>query len=312
MANRGRSFLLLLALAAVIGGYVWFVEMKRDPNASDVPDTVKLFTVEPAQIQEIRLTNDAGQQSTLRRSGTGWSVAELPNARIDETEASNIANGLASLEANRVVDEQPPSLAEFGLDKPRVTAAFTDANGQQHTLLIGNKTPTGGDLYAKLADSPRVLLIGSWHEETFNKSPFDLRDKTVMSFPRDAVSGITLTSGAQTITLVREGGAWKMTAPTAAPADEAAVESLLSRLASARMTSIVETADGPALTVDTRPQVTVTLTAGPTQSQLRIGGPAEEGRVYARDSSRNFVFTIDASLADELKKTPADFQKKDQ
>lgn len=311
MANRGRSFLLLLAVAAAIGGYVWFVEMKRDLNATDEAPREKLFTVEPAQIQEIRLTNDKGEQSTLRKTGERWSIAEAAGAEADETEISNITTGLAALESNRVVDEQPASLAEFGLDKPRITASFKDAAGTERTILIGSKTPMGGDLYAKLSDSPRVLLIGSWLEDTFNKSPFDLRDKSVMPFARDAAGTITITSAAGTTTLTRSGSTWKVSAPFDAPADEAAVDGLISRLATARMQTIVESPE----TVETglaKPSASVAITAGPTRAVLEIGGAAGEGQVYARDPARNIVFTIDAGIADELKKKPEDFRKKEQ
>ena len=311
MVNRGRSFLFLLAIGAVLGGYVWFVEMKRDPDAGAEATREKLFTVDAAQVQEVRLTNAAGEQSTLRRAGDRWTLVETPGAEVDDTEAGNIVSGLAALEANRVVDEQPPSLAEYGLDTPRITASFTDAAGKQHTLLVGSKTPTGGDLYAKLADSPRVVLIGSWLEETFNRSRFDLRDKSVLKFSRDAVGSLTLTSAAGTISLASSGGVWKMTAPTDAPADDAAVDGLLGRLSTARMLSIVES---PA-SVDTglaKPAASVALTAGPTRAVLDIGGPAGENAVYARDSVRNLVFTVESSLADELKKKPEDFRKKDQ
>jgi hypothetical protein len=311
LANRGRSFLLLIAIAAVLGGYVWFVEMKRDPNETEAPATVKLFTTEPGQIHEMRITNSTGELSTLRRTGTGWSLVEIPGAEVDEAEASNIATALSTLEASRTVDEQPPSLAEFGLDKPRIQVAFTDAGGKQHAVLIGSKTPTGGDLYAKVADSPRVMLIGSYLEESLNRSRFDLRDKSAMKFARDAVGSVTVTSGKQTMTLVRSGGAWKLTAPLDAPADEAAVDGLISRLASARMQSIVDAPDA----VDTglaKPSASVAVTAGPTRAHLEIGGPAGEGRVYARDTVRNLVFVVESALADELKKKPEDFRKKDQ
>ena len=311
MANRGRSFLLLLAAGVALGAYVWFVEMKRDPNETDATPAVKLFTVEPAQIQEMRLTNSTGEVSTLRRTGTGWAIAEVPGAEVDEAEAMNIATALATLEASRTVDEQPPSLAEFGLDKPRIQAAFTDGAGKQHAVLIGSKTPTGGDLYAKLADSPRVMLIGSYLEESFNRSRFDLRDKAAMKFARDAVGGVTITSGTPTITLTRAGGAWKLTSPTDAPADEAAVEGLIGRLATARMQSMVDASES-ADTGLAKPAASVAVTAGPTRAHLEIGGPAGEGRVYARDTVRNLVFTVEAALADELKKKPEDFRKKDQ
>ena len=312
MANRGRSFLFLLLIGAVIGGYVWFVEMERDPNAGTEAPREKLFTIEPAQIQEVRITNAAGEQSTLRRApGDRWALAEVPGADVDEAEIGNITTALAGVESNRVVDEQPPSLAEFGLEKPRIAVSFTDAAGKQHTLLMGRKTPTGGDLYAKLADSPRVFLIGSWQEETFNRARFDLRDKSALKFARDAVGSVTLTSGKSTITLVRRSGVWTMTAPSEAPADDAAVEGLIGRLASARMQSIVDAPDD-AKTGLARPVASVALTAGPTRAVLDIGGAASEGIVYARDSVRNLVFTIESALADELKKKPEDFRKKDQ
>ena len=34
--RSGRSFLLLLVVAAGLGGYIYFVEMKRDPAADKV------------------------------------------------------------------------------------------------------------------------------------------------------------------------------------------------------------------------------------------------------------------------------------
>ena len=309
--NRGRSFLLLLAVAAGIGAYVWFVEMNREPGAGDEVPRETLFTVEASQIQEVRITNEAGEQSTLKRAGDRWMLAEIAGVQADETEAGSIVTSLAGLEASRVVDEQPASLAEYGLDPPRITASFTDAAGKQQTLFIGSRTPTGGDLYARLADSPRVVLIGSYLEETFNRSRFDLRDKSVIDFPRDAVSAITITNASGTIALSRANGAWRMTTPSEAPAEDPIVEALISRLSSARMQSIVDSPDAAKMGL-AKPAATVAVTAGPTRAVLEIGGPAGEGSVYARDPARNLVFTVESSLADELTKKPEEFRKQDQ
>ena len=309
--KRARSFLLLLAVAAGIGAYVWFVEMKRDPDAAEEAPREKLFAVEPSQIQEVRIRNEQGEASTLKRAGERWIIAEIPGAEVDETEAGNIVTSLAGLESNRVVDEQPASLAEYGLDKPRITASYKDAAGAERTLLIGSKTATGGDLYAKLADSPRVVLIGSFLEESFNRSRFDLRDKSALKFARDAVGTISITNATGNVVLTRKDGAWRITSLADAPADDAAVESLISRLSAARMQSIVDAPD-LAATGLSKPAAAVTVTAGPQQARLDIGGPAGEGSVHARDAQRGIVFTIESALADELKKKAEDFRKKDQ
>ena len=308
--KRGRSFLLLLALAAGVGAYVWFVELERDMSAPETP-AEKVFAVEADQIQEVRLHNEAGEESVLQRSGDRWVFAGQDGVDVDPTEAADIASGLADLESQRVVDEQPPSLAEYGLETPRVTVSFKDAAGAERTLLVGNRTPTGGDLYAKLADTPRVFLIGAWLDETFNRSRFDLRDKSALKFSRDAVTNVTLTSSGGTVALAQAGGEWRLTSPEEAPADNAAADAIVNALSSARMQSVVETPD-PAVMGLARPAVTASVTAGPTRAVLEIGGPAADGTLYARDAVRGLVFTVDASLADQLSKTAADLRRKDQ
>lgn len=308
--NRGRSFLLLLALAAGVGAYVWFVELERDMTAPDTP-AEDVFAVEADQIQEVRLRNEAGEGSILQRTGDRWVFAGQDGVDVDSAEAASIASGLADLESQRVVDEQPPSLAEYGLETPRVTVAFRDAAGGERTLLIGNRTPTGGDLYAKLADTPRVFLIGAWLDETFNRSRFDLRDKAALKFSRDAVTNVTLTSSAGTVALAQAGGEWRLTSPEEAPADNAAADAIVNALSTARMQSVVDAPDPAAMGL-ARPAVTASVTAGPTRAVLEIGGPAADGTLYARDAVRGLVFTVDASLADQVTKTPADLRRKDQ
>lgn len=308
--KRGRSFLLLLALAAGVGAYVWFVELERDMSAPETP-AEDVFAVEADQIQEVRLRNEAGEESVLQRSGERWVFAGQDGIDVDPAEAGNIASGLADLESQRVVDEQPPSLAEYGLETPRVTVSFKDAAGMERTLLIGNRTPTGGDLYAKLADTPRVFLVGAWLDETFNRSRFDLRDKTALKFSRDAVTNVTLTSSGGTVALAQAGGEWRLTSPEEAPADNAAADAIVNALSSARMQSVVDNPDPAAMGL-TRPALTASVTAGPTRTVLEIGGPAADGTLYARDAVRDLVFTVDASLADQLSKTAADLRRKDQ
>ena len=97
-------------------------------------------------------------------------------------------------QVDRVVDENPPDLKEYGLAQPRIEVAFK-SGGQQHTLLIGQKTPPGTDLYAKRADDKKVFLIPSHLESTFNKGTFDFRDKAVMKVDRDKLDALEFTAG---------------------------------------------------------------------------------------------------------------------
>ena len=85
----------------------------------------------------------------------------------------------------------PPDLKEYGLAEPRVDVTFKAA-GQEHTLLIGQKTPPGSDFYAKRGNDKKVFLIASYLDSTFNRKTFDLRDKTAIRVDRDKLDALEI------------------------------------------------------------------------------------------------------------------------
>ncbi len=64
---------------------------------------------------------------------------------------SGLTSNLSTLELQRVIDENPQDLGEYGLKEPRVEVAFK-SGGKEQRLLVGRKTPAATDLYAKLGD----------------------------------------------------------------------------------------------------------------------------------------------------------------
>ena len=98
-------------------------------------------------------------------------------------------------------------------------------------LLVGEKTPTGGDFFAKRPNENRVFLISSFLDSIFNKTTFDLRDKAVLKFDRDQATGIEIVSGASTTQFTGSGSEWRIAKPIERPgglcsrrrADDAAV-----------------------------------------------------------------------------------------
>ena len=235
--------------------------------------------------------------------------------KADESEVSGITTNLGTVEITRVIDENPASLKEFGLDTPHVEVDFKRAGDKDfQKLLIGEKTPTGASLYAKRNDDKKVFLIPAFQENTFNRSTFDLRDKTVMKFDRDKVDGVEINADGKTMAIAKEGSDWKVTKPLQTKADFGAVEGLVGRLGTAQMKSIVTTDASPAdlkkYGLD-KPQETVTLNVGSARAMLQLGAKAEDNTVYARDASRPMVMTVESALADDLKKGADDYRRKD-
>jgi hypothetical protein len=310
-----KSTLALAVVLAGLGAYIYFVTWKQPSTPDTGPKKDKVFTVDSSKIEEIKLTTAGGDASTVRKEGGAWKLVEPTATAADESEVSGITNVLATAEVVRVVDENPGSLNEYGLSNPRIAVSFkAEGDKDYRHLYLGDKTPTGQDLFARRDDEKKVFLISSFQETSLNKTPFDLRDKTILNVDRDKVDGVEMTAGTQTVAITKDGGDWKLTKPVSVRADYGTVEGLIGKLQTARMKSIAADNATPAdlkrFGLD-KPQATVNLNAGSATATLLIGGKAEDNTLYARDASKPMVVTVESSLLDDIKKGADDYRRRD-
>jgi hypothetical protein len=303
----------MLVVLAGLGAYIYFVERKR-PSSSEAGATrEKVFSIESDKVEELALKNDKGETTTLRKVNGTWQVVAPIQAKADQTESSSLATSLASLEVQRVVEESPADLAQFGLAKPRVEVSFKMAgDAKPRRLLLGDKTATASDMYAMLDGQKRVFLIAGYLDGTFNRGTFDVRDKAILTFERDKIDTVEVTAEKGAVVLAKEGSDWKLRKPWAVPADYGTVEGLVGRLNTAQMKALpaAEATDLKPYGLD-KPVATVTIGAGSTRATLLVGSKDADGNIYARDTSRPMVFTVESSLIDDVNKAPADYRRKD-
>ncbi len=309
---RGLTSTIVAAIVlAGLVGYIYFVDAKRPAGGAE--EKAKAFTaVEAEKIEELRITSGDGDAARLVKGTSGWELVEPARAEADAAEVTSITSNLSSLEVQRVVDENPGDLAQYGLNPPRVDVAFREEGDKEFRhLLIGEKTPTGGDLYAKLQDENRVFLVASYLDTTFNRTPFDLRDKRVLKFDRDKADSLEIAGGGSTLRLTKKGEDWWIAEPVTARGDFGAIEALVTRLGSVQMQRVVEAEPKDLKEYGlARPSVTATVGAGSSRATLTLG-EIEGDAVYAKDASRPMVFAVEESLATELKKTAGDLRRKD-
>jgi hypothetical protein len=302
---------LLLVVLAALGGYIYFYETGEIPDPNAKPRAFDELASD--NIQEIQIKNADGHTSRAQLESGNWQLVEPVKADADDGVVGTVTSNLATLEVQRVVDEMPTDLTQYGLEPARIDVGFRlrDQKELQH-LLVGDKTATGGDLYAKRPNEPRVFLIAAYLDSIFNKTPFDLRDKAILKFERDKVDGVEVVNGASTIQFSRMGSEWRVVKPVTARADYAAAEGLLTRLSSTNMLTVVDEApaDLRQYGLD-RPSMTAAALAGSTRATLLVGSKAEGGGFYAKDAARPTVFTVEEALATDLGKDLPDFRRKD-
>jgi len=310
-----KTTLGLLIVLGGLGAYIYFVTWKQ-PAEDASSKLEKVFAgLQADKIDEIHVHSESGDSTVLKKDKDGWKITDPLTAPAQESEASGIASALSQLEVARVVDENPANLVDYGLGAPRIEIQFKAAGDKDlRTLQIGQKTPAGANLFAKRAADKRVFTIASFQETTFNRSTFDLRDKTAIKFDRDKVDRIEVSADNKTLELAKSGNDWKIVKPVQALSDSTAAEGLIGKVQSAQMKSIVSdnvsAADLKKYGLD-KPSATITFSLGSAKASLLVGGKSGDGSLYARDASKPLVMTLDATLLDDFKKGPDDYRKKD-
>lgn len=306
------STLILVVVLAGLGAYIYFVDSKRPAATADGSPATneKVFTVDADKINELRITYQ-GQTSVVKKDGTGWKMTAPAQIEADPPEAIGVATALSNVDIVRVVDDNATNLEQFGLANPAITVEYKTEGGASGTLRLGNKNATQGEMYALKNDEKRVFLVSAYQETSFNRTPFDLRDKKILKFDREKADSLVLTKGADSIQMARSGSEWKVTEPVPSRSDYTAIEGFLTRLSSANMSKLVEEhpKDLAKYGLD-KPTMTVTIGAGSAKTVLDVG-KTENGDMFARDASRPMVFTVDSTLATDLNKPFDDYRKKE-
>ncbi len=310
-----RSTIVLLVVLAGLGGYIYYTW--NTPQTSDTAKkTEKVFaSLKADQIEELKVTSASGEATVLKKESGAWQMTQPLTAKADESEVSGITSALSSVDMTRVVDENPSSLNDYGLSNPKIEIDFKASGDKDYKkLFLGEKTPTGSDLFAKRNDDKKVFTIPAFQETTFSKDAFALRDKVVLKFDREKVDALDVSTAGKDLMVAKDGGDWKITKPVATKADYGTVEGLVGKLQTLQMKSIA--ADAPTA-ADLKkfglekPEATVNIGAGSSRATLLVGGKATDNTVYARDASKPAVVTVESSLLDDLKKSADDYRRKD-
>lgn len=308
-----KSTLALLVVLAGLGGFIYYDSKKPDDSGTGQE---KLFPqAKEDTIDEITVRNESGEVTTLKKTDGTWKLTAPVAVNASASDATNLAGALAGMEITRVLDENPSSLGEYGLDKPRIQIDFKAPGQPEGHLYIGEKTPTGAALYVRRNDDKKVLLIGAFNEPTLNRTTFDLRDKTFIAIPRAKVQSIEIVNDGKPVVLTKKEKEWRVTTPVDARADYSSSEAIIGRVEAAQMTGIASdnaaAADLKQYGLD-KPVVRLTLHFdGSPDAVIEFGSEAGTDAVYARDTSRPMVMTVEKAFLDDFKKSVDDFRRRD-
>jgi len=304
---------VLVAVCAGLVAYVVLVERKR-PETTEAPKE-KVFTLDKAKVKELELAPMGSPAVRLRREGpSSWRMTAPLAVAADAGEAEAVVSGLESLEVQEVVTETPAKLGEYGLDPPKTTvSAVVEGQGQPLKLMLGEKTPDGGAVYAKDPARARVFTVPAYTESTFGKKAFDFRDRDLLHVKRDDVQTLEVQGPEGAYALARsDAGEWAFTRPLKTRAGRWSVDGLLGTLEALRMQSVAaeETRDLKPFGLD-KPARTVTLgLAGGGTKTLQVGSGAGEKTFHAREAGASLVAVVPGAVVEDLAKGMGELRAK--
>src|SRR5581483_6798590 len=185
-------------------------------------------------------------------------------------------------------------------------------NGKSDELVFGDDVPAGSLVYARAGTDPKVYAVSSSVKSSLDKSANDLRDKRLLTFDSNKLTGIELVSAKSDLAFGKNNAnEWQIVKPQPYRADNFQVEELLRKLTDAKM-DLSSSADD-AKKVDAgyasgQPVATAKVSdSGGTQT-LEVRKNKDD--YYAQSSVVKGIYKISSDLGKELEKPLDDFRNK--
>jgi len=301
---RPRTLLLLFALVAGLGAFIWFVE--RDLPGSDerAEQAKRVLAVEADGLSSIAWTLGDEQRGLTRDSavdGAPWMLSEPLSARADGSSVDRLVGALSALEKERTLEAADPS--GLGLVPPRGEIVLS-GDGEQR-LLIGGEIPASDSMIvAPSTEGPyHVVAKGLW--DLLLAPVDDWRDRTVYPGSQGDIEQITLEREGGRLSFLRRDGAFWIVDPIEDLADEGTVSRLLTALTSLEVAEFLEGppegADAETLPPAGGALEVVSGEAPPWRLELgRTPGDAGEEATTVTARAEGHLFSLGVSLEGAL------------
>jgi hypothetical protein len=306
-----RFTILMAAVLAGLGVYVYFVEFPAEQaKRRTETEAKKLLPFEEHAITGLTVRSGSGESEIILAPDEKqtWMITAPIRTEADSREVNELLRTLLLGTVTRVIEEQPPSLAPFGLEHPSVT--FTLAAGdRQETLSLGDIGPISSTLYAMRGSDKKVLLTDLPPKILLSKSLASLRRKEVLPVTQDTVERLRLSNPKTEVLLERmeETGKqrWRIRSPIEARADQPAVRNLLIKLSDLRALAFVDA--GPERTRLAarlgQPLVKITATVGGADRIVKLYQPdPASGEAYAVTTPEAPIYKVNPTVIQEFTK----------
>ncbi|MEO6001630.1 MAG: DUF4340 domain-containing protein [Opitutus sp.] len=323
---RTKVTLVLLFLNVALFFFIFRFERRWRTEDNWKEARRRVLGAESTGIRSLEITSSS-QSVALAKKGDTWFITKPLEWPANPNAVNRIINDLQFLEHDtsfnvRDLAKNGQSLADYGLDKPKMTVSFTSGepgteNSRPPTVLrLGDSTKDGIRLYLLSPDGERIHVVGQSLGKSLALSFRELHSDTIFSIPVFEARSLNLQTAAPAslrIRLRRDGNRWSFETPIIARASKNVTELAINQLNALRVKSFV-TENPPASLPSDKPALRVSLEGNSRRETLVLGdvvgdvaptpasaAPPAERDYYAQLEGRSALFTI--TISEQLRLT---------
>jgi hypothetical protein len=308
----GGLIVAIVVLGGLTGTLYWSNHHKPAESTEASADTPpKILAVKEADISRFDLKKNGVDQVAGERNSSGqWRITSPTTLPADQSAVSSLLGTFSSLNSQRLVEEKAGNLASYGLNAPKLEFDLSEKDNKTQKLLLGDVTPTGNGIYAKLDGDARIFIMPSFDKTSIDKTANDLRDKRLLTLDPDKISQVDLVEKKQEIAFDRNKDEWQIVKPRPLRADGSQVDELVRALTDAKME--LNVLDDPkkiaSAFASATPVATAKLTAESGTQELQVRKNKDD--YYAKSSAVEGTYKVASTLGQALDKNLDDFRNK--
>src|SRR5712692_6942871 len=313
MKNSGLMIAAVI-LAVLSGALYWSNRHPASENTAkaSIDTPPKILALKQEDISKIEIKKKGGEPVDLAKTNAGkWEITAPKPLGADQESVSSLLSSVSSLNSERLVDDKPTDLSQYGLAQPALEIDLTTKDTKPQKLLVGDDTPVGNAVFAKLEGDPRVFTIASYNKSSLDKSANDLRDKRLLTLDFDKLSQLELVTKKQDIQFGRNKQEWQIVKPKPSRADNFQVEEIVRKLRDAKMDTSTSDADAKkasAAFASGAQVATAKATDAASTQELQIRKSKDD--YYAKSTAVPGIYKVPSDLGKELDKNLDDFRGK--
>ena len=302
----------LCVLAALTGALYWSDRHPKSAETAEasVPAAPKILSLKEDDISKIELQKSGSAPIVLAKSNGSWRISEPQSLGTDQSTVSSMLTTLASLNSERLVEDKASNLNQYGLGEAAFEAVVSEKDNKTHHLVLGDTTPTGSAVYARLEGDPRVFTVAVYEKNNIEKEVNDLRDKRLITANSDKISKVELMAKKQDMEFGRNKDEWQIVKPQPLRADGTQVEELVRNLTEAKM-ELSATDDAKKIAAafaSGTPVATAKVTDESGTQELQVRKSKDD--YFAKSSIVDGIYKVASTVGQGLDKGLDDFRNK--